>query len=104
MKEKKVIKLKLNTIIAMIVILIILGIILYLTFSKKSEISMSNSEIKNIATDYQYEIQDEQLKENYNKLLGEETLIVSKESAKTLEDAERLSIEYKNKLNTVIIS
>lgn len=100
MKEKKVIKLKLNTIIAMIVILIILGIILFLTFSKKSEISMSNSEIKNIATDYQYEIQDEQLKENYNKLLGEETLIVSKESAKTLEDAERLSIEYKNKLNT----
>lgn len=101
MEEKKVIKLKLNTIIVIIlVILIIAGVLLFITFSNKSEISMSNNEIKNIATDYQYEIQDEQLRETYNELLGNKTLIVSKESAKTLEDAERLSIEYKNKLNT----
>lgn len=101
MEEKKVIKIKLSTIILIVlVILIILGTILFIAFSKKSEISMSNSEIKNIATDYQYEIQDEQLKETYNKLLGEEPLIVSKESAKTIENAERLSIEYKNKMNT----
>ena len=105
MKEKKVIKLKLNTIIVIIlVILIIAGVLLFITFSKKSEISMSNSEIKNIATDYQYEIQDEQLRETYNELLGNETLIVSKESAKTLEEAERLSIEYKNKLNTGLVN
>lgn len=105
MEEKKVIKLKLNTIIAIIlVILIIAGVILFITFSKKSEISMSNSEIKNIATDYQYEIKDEQLRETYNELLGNETLIVSKESAKTLEEAERLSIEYKNKLNTGLVN
>lgn len=101
MEEKKVIKLKLNTIIVIIlVILIIAGVLLFITFSKKSEISMSNSEIKNIATDYQYEIKDEQLRKKYNELLGNETLIVSKESAKTVEEAERLSIEYKNKLNT----
>lgn len=105
MKEKKVIKLKLNTIIVIIlVILIIAGVLLFITFSKKSEISMSNSEIKNIATDYQYEIKDEQLRETYNELLGNETLIVSKESAKTLEEAERLSIEYKNKLNTGLVN
>lgn len=105
MEEKKVIKLKLNTIIVIIlVILIIAGVILFITFSKKSEISMSNSEIKNIATDYQYEIKDEQLRETYNELLGNETLIVSKESAKTLEEAERLSIEYKNKLNTGLVN
>lgn len=101
MEEKKVIKIKLSTIIAIVlVILIIFGTISFIAFSKKQEISMSNSEIKNIATDYQYEIQDEQLKEIYNKLLGEETLIVSKESAKTIENAERISIEYKNKMNT----
>lgn len=105
MEEKKVIKLKLNTIIVIIlVILIIAGVLLFITFSKKSEISMSNSEIKNIATDYQYEIKDEQLRETYNELLGNETLIVSKESAKTLEEAERLSIEYKNKLNTGLVN
>lgn len=105
MKEKKVIKLKLNIIIVIIlVILIIAGVLLFITFSKKSEISMSNSEIKNIATDYQYEIKDEQLRETYNELLGNETLIVSKESAKTLEEAERLSIEYKNKLNTGLVN
>lgn len=105
MKEKKVIKLKLNTIIVIIlVILIIASVLLFITFSKKSEISMSNSEIKNIATDYQHEIKDEQLRETYNELLGNETLIVSKESAKTLEEAERLSIEYKNKLNTGLVN
>ena len=101
MEEKEVIKIKLSTIIAiLLVVLIILGTLLFIAFSNKSEISMSNNEIKNIATDYQYEIKDEQLRETYNELLGNETLIVSKESAKTLEDAERLSIEYKNKLNT----
>ena len=101
MEEKRVIKIKLSTIIAIVlVVLIIPGTLLFIAFSNKSEISMSNNEIKNIATDYQYEIQDEQLRETYNELLGNETLIVSKESAKTLEDAERLSIEYKNKLNT----
>lgn len=98
MEEKKVIKIKLSTIIA--IVLVIFGTISFIAFSKKQEISMSNNEIKNIATDYQYEIQDEQLKETYDKLLGKETLIVSKESAKTLEDAKRLSIEYKNKMNT----
>lgn len=98
MEEKKVIKIKLSTIIAIVlIILIIFGTISFIAFSKKQEISMSNSEIKNIATDYKYEIQDEQLKETYNKLLGEEILIVSKESAKTIENAERISIEYKIK-------
>ena len=88
MEEKRVIKIKLSTIIAIVlVVLIILGTLLFIAFSNKSEISMSNNEIKNIATDYQYEIQDEQLKETYDKLLEKETLIVSKESAKTLEDA-----------------
>lgn len=105
MEEKKVIKIKLSTIIAIVlVVLIILGTLLFIAFSNKSEISMSNNEIKNIATDYQYEIQDEQLKETYDKLLGKETLIVSKESAKTLEEAERLSIEYKNKLNIGLVN
>ena len=105
MEEKKVIKIKLSTIIAIVlVVLIILGTLLFIAFSNKSEISMSNNEIKNIATDYQYEIQDEQLKETYDKLLGKETLIVSKESAKTLGEAERLSIEYKNKLNIGLVN
>lgn len=101
MEEKKTIKIKLSTIISIVlVVLIILGTILFIAFSKSSEFSMSNSQIKKIANNYKYEIQDEQLKETYNELLGKETLIVSKESAKTLEDAERLSTEYKNKLNT----
>lgn len=104
MGEKKVVKLKLNTIIvAILVILIIVSIILFVVSSKKMEIveiAMSNSEIKKIANNYQYKIDDAQLEKINNDLLGEGTLIVSKESAKTLDDAERLSIEYKNKLNT----
>ena len=100
MEEKKVIKLKLNIIIAIILVaLIIVGVILFWIFSKNSEISISNSEIKKIANDYQYEIEDEQLKKFYNDLLGEGTLIVSKESASTLDEAENLSLEYKDKLN-----
>lgn len=101
MEKKKTIKIKLSIIIVIVlVVLIILGTILFIEFSKNPEFSMSNSQIKKIANNYKYEIQDEQLKETYNELLGKETLIVSKESAKTLEDAERLSTEYKNKLNT----
>ena len=101
MEEKKVIKIKLNTIIAIVlVVLSIFGAVLYMAFSNKYEFSMSNTEIKKIASDSQYKIKDKQLEKFFNDLLKEgETLIVSKESAKTLEDAERLSIEYKNKLN-----
>lgn len=100
MEEKKIIKLKLNIIIAIILVaLIIVGVILFWIFSWNSEISISNSEIKKIANDYQYEIEDEQLKKFYNDLLGEGTLIVSKESASTLDEAENLSLEYKDKLN-----
>lgn len=100
MEEKKVIKLKLNIIIAIILVaLIIVGVILFWIFSRNSEISISNSEIKKIANDYQYEIEDEQIKKFYNDLLEEGTLIVSKESASTLDEAENLSLEYKDKLN-----
>ena len=100
MEEKKVIKLKLNIIIAIILVaLIIVGVILFWVSSKKSEISISNSEIKKIANDYQYEIEDEQLNKIYNDLLGEGTLIVSKETASTLNEAKNLSLEYKEKLN-----
>lgn len=100
MEEKKVIKLKLNIIIAIILVaLIIVGMILFWIFWKKKEIPISNSEIKKIANDYQYEIEDEQLKKFYNDLLGEGTLIVSKESVSTLDEAKNLSLEYKDKLN-----
>lgn len=98
MEKKKVIKL--NIIIIMIlVILIILDLIVFLVLLKKSGISMSNSEIKEIAEDYYYKIKDKQLERFYNDLLGKGTLIVSKETANTLEKAKNLSIEYKNKLN-----
>lgn len=100
MEKKKVIKSKLNIIIIIILVaLIILGVILFWIFSKNSEILISNSEIKNIANDSQYEIEDEQLKKIYNDLSGEEKLIVSKESASTLDEAENFSLEYKDKLN-----
>lgn len=98
MEEKKVKKLKLSIIIAIILdALIIIGVIFSLIFLKKTE--MSNREIKIIANDYKYEIEDEQLKENYNNLLGEGKLIVSKESAGTLDEAKKLSLEYKDKWN-----
>ena len=100
MDEKKVIKLKLNIIIAIVLVaLIIVGVILFLIFFKKSEIAISNSEIKKIANDSQYEIEDELLKKFYNDLLGGGTLIVSKESASTIDEAKKFSLEYKDKLN-----
>lgn len=100
MEEKKIIKLKFSTIIAIIlVVLTITGLILFYIFSKKSEISLSDDEIKRIVNSSQYETEDEQLKEFYNELLDDGTLIVSKESASTVDEANNLSIEYKDKLN-----
>ena len=110
MEEKKVIKLKLNIIITiLLIVLIIASVMIFIVFSKKAEISMSNTEkteismsnteIKEIANDDQYEIEDEQLKRFSNDLLKEGELIVSKESADSLEDAQKLSMEYKDKLN-----
>lgn len=99
MDEKKVIKLKLNIIAIVLVALIIVGVVLFLIFFKKSEIAISNSEIKKIVNDSQYEIEDELLKKFYNDLLGGGTLIVSKESASTIDEAKKFSLEYKDKLN-----
>lgn len=100
MKEKKSIKIKLNILIIIIlVVLLIVGVLIFVVSSSKIEFSLSNSEIKHIADNYQYEIYDEKLRETYNELLGDATLIVSKTSASTLEDAQKLSIEYKEKLN-----
>lgn len=98
MKEKKSIKLNILIIIILIVLLIV-GVLLFVVSSSKTEFSLSNSEIKHIADNYQYEIYDEKLRETYDELLGDATLIVSKTSARTLEDAQKLSIEYKEKLN-----
>ena len=100
MKEKKVIKIKLNILIMIILFaIIIVGVILFMIFSKKSDFSMPNSEIKKIADDYQYEIRDEQLRKIYNEVLSDATLIVSKTSSNTIDEAQKLANEYKEKLN-----
>ena len=78
-------------------IIIILNILLIVIALNKIEFTLSNSELMHIAGNYQYEILDEKLRETYNELLGDSTLIVSKISANTLEEAQRLSVEYKNK-------
>lgn len=78
----------------------IIGVIVYFAILiQKSEVLMSNKEIKNIANNYQYEIADEKLKKVSNDLLGNGTVIVSKESASSKERAQELSREYKNNIN-----
>ena len=100
MEEKKVTKLKLSIIISiLLIVLIIASVTIFIVFSKKIEISMSKTEIMKIANDNKYEIKDEQLKRFSNDLLNEETLIVSKQSANSLKEAKKLSMEYKDKLN-----
>lgn len=104
-KNKKRITLKTKIIIFLVCIILIAVIAIIAwklvenNITLASGISMSNSEIKRIANDYQYEIEDEHLKKFYNDLLSEGKLIVSKESASSLDEAKNLSLEYKEKLN-----
>ena len=102
-KKKITLKTKIIIILVCIILIAVIAIIAWKLVENNitlaSGISMSNSEIKRIADDYQYEIEDEELKKFYNDLLGEGRLIVSKESASTLDEAKNLSLEYKEKLN-----
>lgn len=94
---------KLLLILILIVILLIAIICLALYFSRNTSLFfMSKRKIKEIAKNDKYEIQDKQIKQIYNEILGDGTVIVSKENANTLEYAQNLANEYKDKVNNGI--